>query len=152
MTISSQPSSAERPPLLNGLSRTGDYVEKIGAGSNPLTLRVIATTQLLHTSPSCAGLWLFRIDDAPDAADHLPGGLPLLGKTDDLLNLIDELQPDIILVALNDMRRALPVEDLLERRLRALVLRGLGWPGREGGRGGQVEGYLSSMNAVSLQP
>jgi sugar transferase (PEP-CTERM system associated) len=62
------------------------------------------------------------VDDAPDAPDHLPGGLPLLGKTDDLLNLVDELQPDLVLVALNDMRRALPVEDLLECRLRGIVV------------------------------
>ena len=62
------------------------------------------------------------VDDAPDASDHLPGGLPLLGKTDDLLNLVDELQPDLVLVALNDMRRALPVDDLLECRLRGIVV------------------------------
>ena len=78
------------------------------------------------------------VDDAPDAADHLPGGLPLLGKTDDLLNLIDELQPDLVLVALNDMRRALPVEDLLECWLRDPVLRGLRMA--RGARVGEVGG------------
>jgi sugar transferase (PEP-CTERM system associated) len=62
------------------------------------------------------------IDDALDAGDHVPDGLALLGKTDDLLNLVDELQPDLVLVALADMRRALPLEELLECRLRGLAV------------------------------
>ena len=60
------------------------------------------------------------LEDAPDAADRVPAGFDLLGKTRDLLNLADELRPDLILVALAEMRRALPAEELLECRLRGI--------------------------------
>ena len=60
------------------------------------------------------------LEDAPDAADRVPAGFDLLGKTRDLLNIADELRPDLILVALADMRRALPAEELLECRLRGI--------------------------------
>ena len=35
------------------------------------------------------------LDDAPDAADRVPAGFELLGKTKDLLSLADELRPDL---------------------------------------------------------
>ena len=60
------------------------------------------------------------LEDAPDAADRVPAGFDLLGKTKDLLNLADELRPDLVLVALAEMRRALPAEELLECRLRGI--------------------------------
>jgi sugar transferase (PEP-CTERM system associated) len=66
------------------------------------------------------------LEDAPDAADRVPAGFHLLGKTKDLLNLADKLQPDLILVALSEMRRALPAEDLLECRLRGISVEE--WP------------------------
>ena len=60
------------------------------------------------------------LEDAPDAADRVPAGFELLGKSKDLLSLADELRPDLVLVALAEMRRALPAEDLLECRLRGI--------------------------------
>ncbi len=60
------------------------------------------------------------LEDSPDAADRVPAGFELLGKTKDLLNLVDELRPDLVLVALAEMRRALPAEQLLECRLRGI--------------------------------
>ena len=66
------------------------------------------------------------LDDAPDAADRVPAGFPLLGKTADLLNLADELRPDLVLVALAEMRRALPAEELLECRLQGINVED--WP------------------------
>jgi sugar transferase (PEP-CTERM system associated) len=60
------------------------------------------------------------LEDAPDAADRVPVGFELLGKSKDLLSLADELRPDLVLVALAEMRRALPAEDLLECRLRGI--------------------------------
>jgi sugar transferase (PEP-CTERM system associated) len=60
------------------------------------------------------------LDDAPDAADRVPAGFPLLGKAKDLLSLADELEPDLVLVALAEMRQALPAVDLLECRLRGI--------------------------------
>ena len=60
------------------------------------------------------------LDDNPDASDRIPPGFDLLGKTRDLLSLADELRPDLVLVALGEMRRALPSEELLECRLRGI--------------------------------
>jgi sugar transferase (PEP-CTERM system associated) len=60
------------------------------------------------------------LDDAPDAGDRVPAGFELLGKTTDLLALVSELRPDLVLVALAEMRRALPAEDLLECRLQGI--------------------------------
>jgi sugar transferase (PEP-CTERM system associated) len=62
------------------------------------------------------------VADEIDAAERLPREFELLGKTGDLLNLVDELQPDLVLVGLADMRRALPVQDLLECRLRGIAV------------------------------
>jgi sugar transferase (PEP-CTERM system associated) len=60
------------------------------------------------------------LEDSPDGGDRVPRGFELLGKTKDLLSLADELKPDLVLVALTEMRRALPAEDLLECRLRGI--------------------------------
>ena len=60
------------------------------------------------------------LDDAPDAADRVPTGFELLGKTKDLLSLAAELRPDLVLVALAEMRRAMPAEELLECRLQGI--------------------------------
>jgi sugar transferase (PEP-CTERM system associated) len=60
------------------------------------------------------------LEDAPDAADRVPTGFELLGKSKDLLSIADDLRPDLVLVALAEMRRALPAEDLLECRLRGI--------------------------------
>jgi sugar transferase (PEP-CTERM system associated) len=64
--------------------------------------------------------------DEPSAPDELPAGSELLGKTRDLLSLVDELRPDLVLVALRDMRRAFPVNDLLKCRLRGIRIED--WP------------------------
>jgi sugar transferase (PEP-CTERM system associated) len=66
------------------------------------------------------------LDDDAAAHDKLPPGGELLGKTRDLLNLVDELQPDVVVVALPDMRGALPTSDLLECRLRGIRVED--WP------------------------
>jgi sugar transferase (PEP-CTERM system associated) len=66
------------------------------------------------------------LDDAPDAADRVPVGFELLGKTEDLLVLADELRPDLVLVALAEMRRAFPAEELLECRLQGIQVED--WP------------------------
>ncbi|PYM34031.1 MAG: hypothetical protein DME15_09745, partial [Candidatus Rokuibacteriota bacterium] len=48
------------------------------------------------------------LDDAPEAPERVPNGCELLGKSRDLLSLVDELRPDLVLVALADMRRSFP--------------------------------------------
>jgi sugar transferase (PEP-CTERM system associated) len=60
------------------------------------------------------------LDDAPEAPERMPNGSELLGKSRDLLSLVDELRPDLVLVALADMRGSFPAEDLLECRLRGI--------------------------------
>ena len=74
----------------------------------------------LQFSPTRPFTILGFLDDAPDAADRVPAGCDLLGKTKDLLSLTEELCPDLVLVALAEMRRALPAEELLECRLQGI--------------------------------
>jgi sugar transferase (PEP-CTERM system associated) len=79
--------------------------------------RVLPELQFSSTRPFTI---LGFLDDAADAADRVPVGYDLLGKAKDLLSLVDELQPDLVLVALGEMRRALPAEALFECRLRGI--------------------------------
>ena len=88
--------------------------------------RVAASITDLETSGGHPFRTLGFLDDAPDASDRVPNGAELLGKTGDLLTLVDELRPDLILVALPDMRGALPTSDLLECRLRGIRVED--WP------------------------
>jgi sugar transferase (PEP-CTERM system associated) len=91
-----------RRVLVLGVSRVADQIMALRSlGSQPFTV-------------------LGFIDDDPAAPDRIPVGAELLGKTGDLLSLIDELVPDLVLVALPDMRGALPTNDLLECRLRGI--------------------------------
>jgi len=64
--------------------------------------------------------------DEPGAHDELPSGSQLLGKTADLLNLVDELRPDLVLVAQRNMRGCFPVDDLLQCRMRGIQVED--WP------------------------
>ncbi len=66
------------------------------------------------------------LDDDPGASDKIPPGSELLGKSKDLLNLVEELQPDLVVVALHNMRGAFPAQDLLECRLRGIRVED--WP------------------------
>ena len=88
--------------LVLGVSRlAGQIVDLRATGMQPFTV-------------------LGFLDDAPDAYDRLPAGVDLLGKSRDLLNLVEELRPDLVLVALPDMRGAFPTGDLFECRLRGI--------------------------------
>ncbi len=66
------------------------------------------------------------LDDDPGAPDRLPPGYQLLGKTKDFLTIVDELQPDLVVVALPDMRGTLPTRELFECRLRGIRVED--WP------------------------
>lgn len=66
------------------------------------------------------------LDDGPAAYENLPPATELLGKSRDLLNLVDELLPEVVLVALPDMRGTLPAAQLLECRLRGIRVED--WP------------------------
>ena len=94
--------------------RLNHRVLVLGVGASAATLPEL---QFAGTRPFTI---LGFLEDTPDAADRVPAGFDLLGKTRDLLNLADELRPDLIVVALAEMRRALPAEELLECRLRGI--------------------------------
>jgi sugar transferase (PEP-CTERM system associated) len=94
--------------LVLGVSGAADAIVKLqDAGPRPFTL-------------------LGFLDDDPGVHDRLPAGAELMGKARDLLNLVDELRPDLVLVALHDMRGAFPAHDLLECRLRGIRVED--WP------------------------
>src|SRR5712664_494859 len=80
----------------------------------------------LQTTGSQPFAVLGFLDEDPGAHDMLPPGYELLGKPSDLLNIVDELHPDLVLVALPDMRKAFPTDDLLECRLRGIQVEE--WP------------------------
>jgi sugar transferase (PEP-CTERM system associated) len=94
--------------------RLNHRVLVLGVGTSAATLPEL---QFSGTRPFTI---LGFLEDAPDAADRVPAGFELLGKMKDLLNLADEMRPDLIVVALAEMRRALPAEELLECRLRGI--------------------------------
>src|SRR5207245_8299153 len=62
------------------------------------------------------------IVDAPAASREPPADYPLLGPLDHLDKIIDEVRPDIILVALGEQRGRLPLTPLLEARTRRIVV------------------------------
>ncbi|HKW94405.1 MAG TPA: TIGR03013 family XrtA/PEP-CTERM system glycosyltransferase [Methylomirabilota bacterium] len=66
------------------------------------------------------------LDDDPAAADMVPPGHALLGKIQDLDNLVEETRPDIVVVAQIDRRGCFPTKSLLECRLRGIRVED--WP------------------------
>jgi sugar transferase (PEP-CTERM system associated) len=60
------------------------------------------------------------LDDDPAAQDNLPPGYDFRGKIKELLGVVEDLRPDILLVALTNMRGILPVNDILECRFRGI--------------------------------
>lgn len=66
------------------------------------------------------------LDDDPQAYDQMPPGYDLLGKAKELLSVVERLHPDILLVALTNMRGNFPVDDILECRFRGVRVQE--WP------------------------
>jgi sugar transferase (PEP-CTERM system associated) len=66
------------------------------------------------------------LDDAPEACDQLPGGYDLLGKVKDLPSIVERFRPDMLLVALTNMRGSFPVDDILECRFNGIRIEE--WP------------------------
>jgi sugar transferase (PEP-CTERM system associated) len=99
---------------LGGAAPLRTRVLVLGAG--PAAREIVA----LQTSGWRPYTVLGFLDDDPAGSDGLPAGTELLGKSRDLLTLVEELRPDLVLVALRDMRGALPTRDLLECRLRGI--------------------------------
>jgi sugar transferase (PEP-CTERM system associated) len=82
------------------------------------------------TNLESTGARPFRIvgflDDDPGAADSLPEGRPLLGKTKDLSTIVEEVRPDLVVVAQTDRRGSFPSAALLDCRLRGINVED--WP------------------------
>jgi sugar transferase (PEP-CTERM system associated) len=66
------------------------------------------------------------LTDDPAAQDSLPPGYDLCGKVKELLGVVDQLHPDVLLVALTNMRGVLPMNDILECRFRGIPVEE--WP------------------------
>ncbi|HEY9506496.1 MAG TPA: TIGR03013 family XrtA/PEP-CTERM system glycosyltransferase [Gemmatimonadales bacterium] len=66
------------------------------------------------------------LDDTPEAADMVPEGHVLLGKTQDLDVLVEETRPNIVVIAQIDRRGHFPTKALLECRLRGIRVED--WP------------------------
>lgn len=66
------------------------------------------------------------LDDAPGAADMVPEGYAFLGKIQDLDALVEEMRPDIVVIAQMDRRGCFPAKALLECRLRGIGVED--WP------------------------
>jgi exopolysaccharide biosynthesis polyprenyl glycosylphosphotransferase len=66
------------------------------------------------------------VDSAPDAQDRLPAGYELLGKAEDLLEIVRQLTADAIVVALSEMREQGTMDALLECRVRGIEV--MDWP------------------------
>src|SRR5438128_12580789 len=89
-------------------------------GTGPIA-RVLAELAPISARPfSIVGL----IDDDPAASDLIPEGHALLGKTTDLSPIVEELHPDLIVVAQIDRRAHSPAHSLLQCRLRGLAVEG----------------------------
>jgi sugar transferase (PEP-CTERM system associated) len=66
------------------------------------------------------------LDDDPAAADAVPEGHALLGKVKDLPALVEETQPDLVVVAQLERRGQFPAKALLDCRLRGIKVED--WP------------------------
>jgi sugar transferase (PEP-CTERM system associated) len=66
------------------------------------------------------------LDNEAVAQDNLPPGYELCGNMADLLSIVEQVRPHIILVALANRRGGLPVHDVLECRFRGIQIED--WP------------------------
>ena len=90
------------------------------------TGRAVNTLVALQETGSQPFTVLGFVDDDPAAAERVPQGYELLGKSQDLLNIVEELQAELVVVALADMRGAVPTAQLVECRLRGIRVED--WP------------------------
>jgi len=60
------------------------------------------------------------LDDDPAAQDNLSPGYDLHGKLKELLTVVAQLRPNVLLIALTDMWGILPINDILECRFQGI--------------------------------
>jgi len=82
-------------------------------------------TELVDTSARPFTILGF-LDDALGAADAVPTGYELLGKTTDLSAIVEEMRPDLVVVAQIERRGHFPAKALLDCRLRGIQVED--WP------------------------
>ena len=66
------------------------------------------------------------LDDNPNAPDTIPEGHVLIGKIKDLPAIVDEMRPDLVVVAQMNRRGSFPGKALLDCRLRGIQVED--WP------------------------
>jgi len=111
-----------RSPWLGPKSLARMTIRVLVVGTGPIA-KVLAELAPISARPySIVGF----IDDDPAASDLIPEGHALLGKTTDLSPLVEELHPDLIVVAQMDRRGHFPAQPLLECRLRGIAVED--WP------------------------
>ena len=66
------------------------------------------------------------LDDNPNAPDTIPDGHVLIGKIKDLAAIVDEMRPDLVVVAQMNRRGSFPGKALLDCRLRGIQVED--WP------------------------
>jgi len=102
-----------------GLVRSGLLTRRVLVlGRSPLAHRIIAE---IEAQPHLRYVVVGIVDD-PAASPEPPANYPLLGPLDHLDKIIEEVRPDIILVALGEQRGRLPLTPLLEARTRRIVV------------------------------
>src|SRR5437762_2769354 len=102
-----------------GLVRSGLLTRRVLVlGRSPLAHRIIAE---IEAQPHLRYVVVGIVDD-PAASREPPADYPLLGPLDHLDKIIEEVRPDIILVALGEQRGRLPLTPLLEARTRRIVV------------------------------
>ena len=102
-----------------GLVRSGLLTRRVLVlGRSPLAHGIIAE---IEAQPHLRYVVVGIVDD-PAASREPPANYPLLGPLDHLDKIIEEVRPDIILVALGEQRGRLPLTPLLEARTRRIVV------------------------------
>ncbi|HEX6740128.1 MAG TPA: exopolysaccharide biosynthesis polyprenyl glycosylphosphotransferase [Vicinamibacteria bacterium] len=86
-------------------------------GAGPLAGKLL---EEIERQPYLAAEVLGLVDDALSAATPLP--YPVIGSLEDLPRLLEELRPDRVVVALASRRGRLPMDPLLQARVRGVIV------------------------------
>lgn len=101
------------------LMRSRPFLERVLIlGTSPLAHRLIGE---IRAHPHFRYAVVGVVEDASPAGDP-PGGMPLLGPLAQLGKIIEEVEPDRVVVALSERRGRLSVHQLLEARLQGVLV------------------------------
>ena len=103
----------------SGTLRSRPRIERVLIlGTSPLAHGLI---QEIETQPHCRYAVVGVVDDGPACRDSR-FSCPLLGPLERLARIIEEVRPDRIIVALSERRGGLSVAQLLESRVRGIIV------------------------------